>query len=173
MAVKKTSAKKPAAKKAAPKKAAPKKAAPKKAAPKKAAPKAAAPKKAAAKKAAPKKAAPKATAAKPATAIAKAYSKTQLLNEIAASTGLTRKQVSAVMTELDNLVGRHIKKRGAGTFTLPGLLKIVTVNRPRRPARKGVPNPFRPGEKMDVAARPAATIVKVRPLKRLKDMAGG
>jgi len=77
-----------------------------------------------------------------------------------------------VISELDNLVSRHIKKRGAGTFTLPGLLKIVTVNRPRRPARKGVPNPFRPGETMNVAARPAATIVKVRPLKRLKDMAG-
>lgn len=152
MAVKKKSARKPAAKKAAPKKAAPKRAAPK------------------------KKAAPKKAAAKPAaqanTAIAKAYSKTQILNEIATATGLTRKQVSDVMGELDTLVSRHIRKRGAGAFTLPGLLKITTVKKPARRARKGVPNPFRPGETMDVAAKPAQTVVKVRPLKRLKDMAG-
>ena len=40
-----------------------------------------------------------------------------------------------------------------------------------RKAQKGVPNPFRPGETMDVAARPASVQVKVRPLKKLKDMA--
>ena len=38
-------------------------------------------------------------------------------------------------------------------------------------ARKNVPNPFKPGEFMDVAAKPASTSVKVLPLKRLKDMA--
>ncbi len=41
---------------------------------------------------------------------------------------------------------------------------------PARKARKGVPNPFRPGEMMDVAARAAFMKVKVRPLKNLKDM---
>ena len=35
---------------------------------------------------------------------------------------------------------------------------------------KGVPNPFRPGELMDVKAKPASTRVKVVPLKALKDM---
>ena len=136
--------------------------------------KAAPKKKAAPKRAAPKKAAAQKPAAKPqaSTAISKAYSKTQILNEIAGSTGLTRKQVGDVMAELDTLVSRHIRKRGAGAFTLPGLLKITTVKKPARRARKGVPNPFRPGETMDVAAKPAQTVVKVRPLKRLKDMAG-
>jgi nucleoid DNA-binding protein len=153
MAVKKTSAKK-----AAPKKAASKKAAPKKAAAKQAAPKKAAPKKAAA-------AAPKATLAK------EALTKSQLQNSIAESTGLTRKQVASVFEALDAEVNRHVKKRAVGTFTLPGLLKIVTVKKPARRARKGVPNPFRPGETMDVAAKPASTVVKIRPLKRLKDMA--
>jgi nucleoid DNA-binding protein len=99
--------------------------------------------------------------------------KSQILNEISASTGLSRKQVDAVMTSLDNLVSRHIRKRGAGSFTLPGLLKITTVKKPARRARKGVPNPFKPGETMDIAAKPAQTVVKVRPLKRLKDMAAG
>ncbi|MTI12200.1 DNA-binding protein, partial [Sansalvadorimonas verongulae] len=36
---------------------------------------------------------------------------------------------------------------------------------------KNVPNPFRPGELMDVAAKPASIQVKVRPLKKLKDFA--
>ena len=75
------------------------------------------------------------------------------------------------MGELDTLVSRHIKKRGAGTFTLPGLLKIKTVQVPARKAQKNVPNPFRPGETMDVAARPATVKVRVTPLKKLKDMA--
>ena len=53
-----------------------------------------------------------------------------------------------------------------------GLCKIVVQNKPAQPAKFGVPNPFRPGETMDVAAKPARRVVKVRPLKGLKDMAG-
>ena len=34
----------------------------------------------------------------------------------------------------------------------------------------GTLNPFKPGELMDVAARPASNKVKVRPLKGLKEM---
>ena len=105
------------------------------------------------------------------TAVDKPMTKTQLYGEIAESTGLTKKQVSSVFDELSNVVERHVKKKGPGTFTLPGLLKIKTVKKPATKARKGVPNPFRPGETMDVAAKPATTKVKVLPLKRLKDMA--
>ena len=80
-------------------------------------------KKAPAKKAAAKKA-PAAKAAAPArkmTAISDKYTKTQIVNEIVDNTGLTRKDVNAVMDELSVLIERHIKKRGAGEFTLPGL----------------------------------------------------
>lgn len=173
--------------------AAPKKPAAKATAPKApAARKAPAAKAAAAKPAAARKApAAKTTAAKPAaarkapaakaeavktpasktTAITEKYSKTQMVAEIAEVTGLTRKDVNAVMDELSSIIERHIKKRGVGEFTLPGLLKIKTVKKPAQKARKGVPNPFRPGETMDVAAKPASTKVKVLPLKKLKDMA--
>jgi len=72
---------------------------------------------------------------------------------------------------LDTLIERHIKKRAVGEFTLPGLLKIKCVTRPARPARKGVPNPFRPGELMDIPRKPASTRVKVLPLKKLKEYA--
>lgn len=126
----------------------------------------------AAKKSATKTTGAKAKApAKKLPAIQDKYTKTAILNTIAENTGLTKKDVSAVLDELTDLIERHIKKRGCGEFTLPGLLKIKTVKRPARPARKGVPNPFRPGEVMDIPRKPASTRVKVLPLKRLKEFA--
>lgn len=101
----------------------------------------------------------------------KKYTKTEILNEIAANTALTKKQISAVIDELSSVIQRHINKKGVGEFTLPGLLKIKSVIRPARPARKGVPNPFKPGELMDIPKKPATTRVKVLPLKKLKEFA--
>lgn len=124
------------------------------------------------KKKAKRKTAKKKAAAAPAVkAIREPMTKTGLYGAIAEKTGLSKKDVGAVFDELTNIVNGHIKKRSAGTFTLPGLLKIVTVKKPARKAQKNVPNPFRPGETMDIAAKPATTVVKVRPLKKLKDMA--
>ena len=101
-------------------------------------------------------------------AIRKKYTKTEILNEIAVNTNLSKKEVAAVFDELSILIYRHIKKRSVGEFTLPGLLKIKSVARPARPARKNVPNPFRPGEYMDIPRKPASTRVRVLPLKKLK-----
>ena len=105
------------------------------------------------------------------SSIQKPMTKSQIVGEIADGTGLTRRDVSNVLEELSGVMHRHIRKRGAGTFTLPGLLKVKVVKVPARKARKGVPNPFRPGETMDVAARPATVKVKIQPLKKLKEMA--
>lgn len=115
---------------------------------------------------------PKAKAAEPArklTAISTPYTKTQLLSAIAENTGLPKKDVGAVLDELGVIVNRHLKKRAAGQFTLPGLLKIKTVKKPATRARKGI-NPFT-GEETVFKAKPARTMVKVQPLKNLKDMA--
>lgn len=111
------------------------------------------------------------TAKKAASAIQKKYTKTEILNEISQNTSISKKEVSAVLDELAVLIERHIKKRAVGEFTLPGLLKIKSVVRPARPARKNVPNPFRPGELMDIPRKPATTRVKVLPLKKLKEFA--
>ncbi len=139
---------------------------------KKAVTKKAAAKKATAKKAATKKAAPKKTAASGASkvkAIREPMTKTQVTTTIAERTGLTKKDVNAVVEELSNIIEGHIKKRGAGQFTLPGLMKITTQKKPATKARKGT-NPFT-GEETTFKAKPAKTVVKVRPLKKLKDMA--
>lgn len=142
-----------------------KKAAPKKKVAAKAAPKAAA-KKAPAKKAPAKKvvaAAPKRNT----SAITTKLSKSQVLLAIAEATSLTRKQVGSVLDELESMVSRSIGKKGLGEFTLPGLLKITTVKKPARKARKGI-NPFT-GEETTFKAKPASIAVKVRPLKKLKE----
>ena len=123
----------------------------------------------AAKKATKKPAAKTSAPAKRLPAIKQKYTKSAILSEISENTDLSKKQVTAVLDELKDLIERHVKKGSTVEFTLPGLLKIKTVKKPARKARKGVPNPFRPGEVMDVAAKPASTKVKVLPLKALKD----
>ena len=107
--------------------------------------------------------------AKKLPAIKDKYTKSAILAELADKTELSKKQVGAVLDELSDLIQRHVKKGSAGEFTMPGLLKIKTVIKPARKARKGVPNPFKPGELMDVAAKPKSTKIKVLPLKRLKE----
>jgi nucleoid DNA-binding protein len=96
------------------------------------------------------------------------YSKTQIVDQIAASTELSRKQVVSVLDSLTDVIERHVKKNAVGEFVLPGLLKISTVRKPATKARKGI-NPFTKEEVM-FKAKAATTVVKVRPLKKLKDM---
>lgn len=103
------------------------------------------------------------------TAIKEKMTKSQILNEIAENTELSRKQVSAVFEELELLISRSIAKRGLGEFTVPGLMKVMTVKKPAKKARKGV-NPFT-GEEQMFKAKPASIAVKVRPLKKLKEFA--
>ncbi len=103
------------------------------------------------------------------TAIQSKMTKSQILTEISENTQIIKKDVAAVLAELDLLIERHIKKRACGEFLLPGLLKIVTVKKPAVKARKGV-NPFT-GEEMTFKAKKATTVVKVRALKKLKEMA--
>lgn len=123
-------------------------------------------KKAAPKKASAKPAAAKAAAPKP---IKEALSKSGLVAHIADSTGVAAKDVRAVMGALEGAVHASISKKGAGTFTLPGLLKITSVSVPAKAKRKGI-NPFTKEEQW-FAAKPASVKVKVRPLKKLKDAA--
>ena len=118
-----------------------------------------------------KKAALRKPAARKTPAVQKKYTKTEILREISTNANVSKKEVAAVLDELAVVIERHIKKRAVGEFTLPGLLKIKSVVRPARPARKGVPNPFRPGELMDIPRKPATTRIKVLPLKKLKEMA--
>src|SRR5687768_12441713 len=109
----------------------------------------------------------KAAAAKKTTG--KAPSKSEVLNSISQETGLSRKDVGAVLEALSNEISKNVGKKGPGMFQIPGLVKIVRQNVPAKPAQKGVKNPFT-GEIRDVPAKPATVKVKVRALKNLKAM---
>ncbi len=100
----------------------------------------------------------------------KPMTKTEILTTIAADTDLTKKQVAAVLDSLAGVIKKSLGRSGAGAISIPGLIKIQKQKVPARKAKKGVPNPFKPGELMDIKAKPASTKVKVRALKALKDM---
>lgn len=118
------------------------------------------------KKAAKKKVAKKKVAVS--SAVKKPPTKSEILNHIAGETELSRKEVSAVLDSLSGLIEKNLKPRGPGFFNMPGLLKIKVVKKPAVKARKGT-NPFT-GEEMMFKAKPARKVVKVLPLKGLKDM---
>jgi nucleoid DNA-binding protein len=106
--------------------------------------------------------------AKPLAPIKDKSTKSQILDIIAERTGVTRKQAGAVIETLSEVIEAHVKKNAVGEFVLPGMLKISTVRKPAVKARKGI-NPFTKEEVM-FKAKPATTVVKIRPLKKLKDM---
>jgi len=98
----------------------------------------------------------------------KVRNKSDVFTNLADNCGLTRKQVSGVFDALSAMIGQDLTKSGPQIFTLPGLAKITVVHKPATKARKGI-NPFT-GEETMFKAKPARNVVKVRPLKGLKDM---
>jgi nucleoid DNA-binding protein len=127
-------------------------------------------KKTSAKKATKKAPAKKAVSARKITAVKKPMTKSAIINELTQNTQLNKKQVASVLDEIAILIERHIKKRAPGQFTLPGLLKIEVKKRPATKKREGR-NP-RTGEKMIIKAKPAHKVVRIKPLKGVKDMIG-
>jgi nucleoid DNA-binding protein len=101
-----------------------------------------------------------ATTAKPAT-------KSEILTNIATATSLSRKQVASVFDALADQIKGAVGKKGPGVFAVPGLMKITVRV---KPATKAVPwiNPFTKQEEIR-KAKPASKVIKVRPLKAMKD----
>ena len=95
----------------------------------------------------------------------KAMSKSQVLAALAESSGLSKKDVGDVIEAMGDLIGSELNS--GNPFNVPGLMKVSTRVKAAVAAgpRK---NPFT-GETIMGAAKPAQTIVKVRPLKGLKD----
>lgn len=98
-----------------------------------------------------------------------ALNKSSLLVHLAESSGVHARDVRSVLEALERTAAGSIHKNGAGEFTLPGLLKIVSIKVPAKPKRRGI-NPFTKQEQW-FAAKPATVKVKIRALKRLKDAA--
>ena len=102
-------------------------------------------------------------------ATGRVLSKSEIIGAIAENTALSKKQVNAVFAALSDQISSAVGKKGPGVFALPGLVKIKVVHKPATKARKGI-NPFTKQETI-FKAKPARNVIKVRPLKALKDMA--
>ena len=98
-----------------------------------------------------------------------AFNKTSLTAHLAEQSGVDVKSAKALMAALESTVLASIHKKGAGSFTLPGLLKITAQSVPAKKKRMGK-DPFT-GEERMFAAKPASTKIKARALKKLKDAA--
>ena len=98
----------------------------------------------------------------------KPMTKSEVMANLATETNLTKKEVARILEGLSKLIEKNIGKRGPGVFNVPGLLKVMVVRKPATAARKGI-NPFT-GQETIFKAKPARNVVKIRPLKLLKDM---
>ena len=98
------------------------------------------------------------------------FTKTGLIDKMAERAGIERKQAAACYKLLEDVMQASIMKGGLGVFTLPGLLKVKTRIKPAVKGGKKAINPFTKEEYI-TTAKPAKTIVKVLPMKKLKDAA--
>ncbi|PHQ78771.1 MAG: integration host factor [Phycisphaera sp.] len=98
----------------------------------------------------------------------KARTKSDVQATIADQVGISKKEVAAVFETMGTMIAADLKKGNAGTFNIPGLMKVLVQRKPATKSRKGT-NPFT-GEACIFKAKPARNVVKVRPLKALKDM---
>ena len=99
----------------------------------------------------------------------KPLTKTQIIAELAETTKLSKKDVASVVDSLADLVKKSLGKKGAGSFTLPGVLKVYKQHVKAKPAQKNVKNPLT-GEHYDRPAKPAHDRVKIKALKSLKEV---
>jgi len=85
--------------------------------------------------------------------------KSQLLEVLAGETGLSKKDVGNFLDKLSNLALKEVKQ--SGEFVLPGLGKLVKINRPAKMGR----NPAT-GESIQIKAK---TVVKFKVAKAAKE----
>lgn len=98
------------------------------------------------------------------------FTKSGLIDKMAERAGIERKQAAACYKLLEDVMQASIMKGGLGTFTLPGLLKVKTRVKPAVKGGKKAINPFTKEEYI-TTAKPAKVVVKVLPMKKLKDAA--
>lgn len=95
-------------------------------------------------------------------------SKSEVLKILADNSELSKKQVQRVFDVLGAMIKKDLGKAGPGVVNVAGMMKVTVQRKPATKARKGV-NPFT-GEEMMFKAKPARNVIKVRPLKALKDL---
>ncbi len=97
----------------------------------------------------------------------KRMNKSQFVTVLSEKSGLSKKQAKAAIDSINAMVAQQLGQKGPGEIILPGLLKLSIVVKPATHQHEGI-NPFTK-EPMTYKAKPARKVVRVRPLKALKD----
>jgi nucleoid DNA-binding protein len=97
----------------------------------------------------------------------KPRTKSEVLTIISDHVGISKKEAAQVFDVMGEMIQADLKKGACGAFNVPGMMKVMVQRKPATKARKGI-NPFT-GEETIFKAKPARNVVKVRPLKGLKD----
>ena len=100
----------------------------------------------------------------------KPRSKSDVYSTVAQHAGIHRRDVAAVFHTLAGIIRADLSKSGPGVFNVPSMMRITLKRKPATKARMGI-NPFTK-EQVMFKAKPARNVVRVRPLKALKDMVG-
>jgi len=100
----------------------------------------------------------------------KPRSKSDVYSTVAQHAGIHRRDVAAVFHALAVMIKSDLSKSGPGIFNVPSMMRITLKRKPATKARMGI-NPFTK-EQVMFKAKPARNVVRVRPLKALKDMVG-
>ncbi|MES2998010.1 MAG: HU family DNA-binding protein [Pseudomonadota bacterium] len=108
----------------------------------------------------------KVTSSKKIPIIKKPFTKTELLKYLVDSTELPKKKIVETLEIIQAVIFGHAKS--ACAFALPGVFKITVVKKGATKQRKGI-NPFN-GEPTIFKAKPARKVVKIKALKKLKEV---
>lgn len=102
--------------------------------------------------------------------VKKPLTKSQTVEQLSLSTGVKKRDVANLLDAIGGLMEAHLSKKGPGEMNFAGLFKCRVINKPATKARQGI-NPFN-GQPMTFAAKPARSVIKIRPLKKLKEIVG-
>ncbi len=102
--------------------------------------------------------------------IKKPLTKSQTVEHLSVVTGVKKKEVSNLIEAIVSLMEAHLSKKGPGEMNFAGIFKCRVIHKPATKARQGV-NPFT-GAPMTFSAKPARSVIKIRPLKKLKEVVG-
>ena len=97
----------------------------------------------------------------------KKMSKSEFVSTLAEKSGINKKQATTTLETINAMVAQQLSQKGPGEIIIPNLLKLSIVVKPATHQHEDI-NPFTK-ESVTFKAKPARKVVRVRPLKALKD----
>lgn len=104
----------------------------------------------------------------------RAMTQAAVISELAEENEMTKGDVKYFLATISDMLERELdlsNKKAPGKMVIPGICRVVARHKPATKKRKGI-NPFTK-EPCVFKAKPATTVVKINPVKALKDLVAG